>query len=233
MVDVSVEIDKGALRRLEDLLARVEREMPNRLGTEIRRAALYICQSLKKRTKQAPKRVRPNEYTAFISPNPPKYVHSNTVGRPLLRRWRLVRLPGTPDRTSYDHYVYTKRHRGKGGRMVGGSEAQEVRELLKFHGGISRPGLAKKSWGWIANELYAASSMGDLSFKRGKGVRRDPVNAVKGVFRRFGKDAEAIISNRLDYIGAALPPGALEEALSAAVSRLDHNIQNHIERVLK
>ena len=233
MVDISVSVDSVALGRLEDLLARVKRETPRRLGTELRRAALYICRALKKRTKQAPKRARPNEYMAFISPFPPKYVHSNSAGHPLLRRWHLVRFPGTPDRRSYDYYVYTKRHMGKRGRMVGGSEAQELRELVKFHTGIARAGLAKRSWGWIANELYAASSMGDLSFKRGKGVRRDPVNAVKGVFRRFGRDAEAIISNRLDYIGAALPPGAIEEAIRSATSQLDYNIKNHFEKVLK
>ena len=36
--------------------------------------------------------------------------------------------------------------------------------------------------------------------------------------------------NRLDYALDALPAGALNEGITAAVNRLEHNIDNHIQR---
>lgn len=231
MVTASVEIDRAALARLEAVLAKVERETPKRLATETRRAALYVCQALKKRTRKAPKRIRRNEWEAEPSPRPPRYVHSNSAGRALLRRWALTRKRGTPDAYTRDHYVYTKARRGRGGRMVGKSVAGELRELLKHHGGISRPGLAKLSWGWIAKRIYNAAE-GDLSFKRGK-VRRDPRRAVSGKFARDPRGAMAELVNALDYIADACPAAAVSEAVEAAAKRLEHNIDKHIERTAK
>lgn len=230
MLSVSVQADAAALRRIQSLLYDVAKRTPKRLAVETRRAALYICRSLKSRTLKAPKRLRPREIAAAISTVPPKYVHSNSAGHALLRRWQFTRKVGTPDVYTKQYYVYTKRHRGKGGRMVGGSVAAERRELLKVHGGIRRAGLAKKSWGWVAQGIYAASAMGDLSWKRSKGERRDPRNYVRGEHRATATGASARILNRLDYIRAALKPGAFAEAVNAAANRLEHNIRNHIER---
>ena len=232
MVKTAVEIDRAALARLEAVLAKVGRETPRRLATETRRAALYVCQALKKRTRKAPKRIRRNEWEAEPSPRPPRYVHSNSAGRALLRRWSLTRKRGTPAAYTRDHFVYTKARRGRGGRMVGKSVAGELRELIARHGGISRPGLAKLSWGWIAKRIYNASAEGDLSFKRGK-IRRDPRRAVSGKFARDPRGAMAELVNALDYIAAACPAAAVSEAVEAAAKRLEHNIEKHIERTTK
>lgn len=229
MVSMSVEIDRAAVARLDALLSRVEAETPQRLAAETRRAAIYICQSLRSRTKVAPKRIRKSEYEASISTVPPKYIHSNSAHRRLLRRWTLTRKLGTPDQNTYHYYVYTDRHRGKGGRMVGGNRSAELRELIQQHGGIPRAGLAKQSWGWAMKQLGGAAA-GDLSWRRTKRERRDPRAFVKGLFRKLAGGAEALVRNRLDYIVDALQPGALDSALSAATRRLEHNIENHIER---
>lgn len=232
MVGVAVEIDSAAMARLEGLLMRVAKETPKRMATETRRAALYICQGLRKRTRKAPKRIPRHEWSARPSPNPPRYAHSNSAGRALLRRWSLTRKEGTPDVNTHDYYVYTKARRSKDGRMVGKSRAGEIRELLARHGGITRPGLAKLSWGWVAKRIYNASAAGDLSFKRGK-IRRDPRKAVNGKFERRANAALAEIHNALDYISAACPPAAVNAAVTAAANRLEHNIRNHIERIAK
>lgn len=230
MVGVAAQIDAAALARVQSLLDGVAKRTPQRLAAETRRAALYICRSLKARTLKAPKRMRARERAACVSAVPPKYIHSNSAGRRLLRRWTLTRKLGTPDAYSKHYYVYTDRHPGGNGRMAGGSLAAERRELLKRHGGIRRAGLAKKSWGWIARGIYAASPMGDLSWKRSGGERRDPRDYVRGEHRATAAGAFARILNRLDYIRAALKPGAIAEAVNAAANRLEHNIVNHIER---
>ena len=224
MVSVTAEIDRAALDRLEGLLASIAEKAPVRLASETRRAAIYICQSLRKRTKSAPKRIRSREYAASISTVPPKYVHSNSSHHKLLRRWTLTRKVGTPDEYSKHYFVYTARHRVKGGKMAGGSQSAEKRELVQQHGGIPRHGLAKKSWGWAMNQIHSGTAAGDLSWKRTKGERRDPRHAIKGLFRQLPGGAEAQIQNKLDYILDALPPGALDEAVNAAAKRLEYNV---------
>ena len=230
MVDVSCEIDRAAVARLDGLLSRIERETPKRLATETRRAAIYICTSLRARTKKAPKRAPLREMRAEPSWEPPRYIHSNSAGHRLLRRWALWRKLGTPAQYVNHHYVYTKAHRGRDGRMVGKSPASERRELFRLHGGISRAGLAKLSWGWLMKQIYGGAAAGDISWKRTKGERRDPRRYVTGLFLRAANGATAVIRNGLDYILDALPAGALPAAMDAASKRLEHNILNNIER---
>lgn len=231
MVGVSVQIDEAALKPLADVLERVARETPERLVTETRRAALYLCQALKKRTRRAPKKIPKAEWAARTSWAPPRYAHSNSKGRALLRRWTLARKLRTPDAYSKHYFVYTKARRGADGKMVGKNEAEELRELLRVHGGIQNAGLAKASWGWLAKRIYNAADEGALMVAfRTKKWRRDPRRAVTSLFRRIVGGASADLVNALDYISAACPPAALEEAAAATARRLEHNIANHIER---
>lgn len=229
MVTISAEIDKAASARLEAMLSRVAAETPRRLATETRRAAVYVCQSLGKRTIVAPKRARANEVRAVPSPVAPRYVHSNSAGHPLLRRWQLTRKVGTPDAYTKQYYVYTAAHRAKNGKMVGKKLAKERSELLRLHAGIARRGLAKKSWGWIQAALHGAGTM-DLAWKKRRGERRDPRHYVRGLFQKATGGAFAEIANHLDYALDALKPGALNEAVASAAKRLEYNILNNLER---
>lgn len=229
MVSMTCDIDQAAVARFDGLLSRIQREMPKTLATETRRAAIYVCQSLRARTKVAPKRIRKSEYEAAVSTVPPKYVHSHSAHRRLLRRWTLTRKKGTPDQNTYHYYVYTERHRGKDGRMVGDSQSAELRELIQQHGGIPRAGLAKLSWGWAMKQIYNGFSA-DLTWKCRRSDRRDPRQYVKGQFSKSPNGAFALIHNALDYIFEALRPGALTEAIDAAAKRLEFNIDNHLGR---
>lgn len=228
MVDLTLDIDQNAVADLDNLLSRIAVETPRKLGTETRRAAIYICQALRARTKKAPKRVRPNEWAAEPSNVPPRYIHGRYFyageGRPLLRRWSFTRKLGTPDQYTKHYYVYTNAKRGKGGRMIGKSPAQERRELVRNHGGIPRAGLAKTSWGWVMKQIYNAAPVTDMVWKKTKGERRDPRQYVKGMFARVASGAMAEIDNSLDYILDALPPGAVSEAIEAATKRMEFNV---------
>ena len=163
MVEVSCKVDRAAVANLEGILRQAEKESPRKCAAETRRAAIYICQSLRANTKVAKKNIRsyPSEYAANLSTLWPPYIHSNSADHRLLRRWQLARKLGTPAESVHHYYVYTDRHRVKG-KMVGGSIAREKAELLRLHGKISRYGLAKKSWGWVMKGLYDGGA-GDLS----------------------------------------------------------------------
>lgn len=231
MMSVSVDIDRAAVDRLDALLSRVAAETPKRLGKELQRAGVYICKAFKSRTKIAPKKIPPSEYRAEPSTVKPVYITKN--GR-LLHRWSLTRKLGTPAQNHHNYFVYSDARRGKGGKMVGANKAAEKRELLRFHGQILRRGLAKKSWGWVAQGIYngGAAGMGDLSWRKAKHDRRDPRDSVRGIFRQHSAGASVELLNRLDYALDALPPAALNEGITAAVNRLEHNINHHLERVV-
>lgn len=235
MFTATVDIDPAAVKRLEELFDFIEKETPLVAADQVRRAGIYICKSLAVRTPTAPKRIPPREYRAIPSPNPPRYLtyyskksdHGRKGRRPHpLRRWQLTRKIGTPAENAYDYYVYTDAYRGKGGKMIGKNTAQEKKELLQFHGKIRRHGLAKKSWGWIAHQIYAqdASGFGDLSYKRTKGERRDPRAAARGAFEQQRNSAMVKIANKLDYIGAIIPTTMVNDAFMAAVKKLEYNV---------
>jgi hypothetical protein len=230
MIEANVEIDQAAVSHMTSLLRDVAYYMPERLADETKRAAIYVCKSLRARTKVAPKRIPKSEYAATPSVVPPRYVHSNSAHRKLLRRWTLARKLGTPDAYAKHYFVYTEARRkwvrGRGYVMVGKQNANEIRELLKFHGGIQHRGLAKKSWGWAANKIYNnGAAAGDLSWKHGKKDRRDPRRYVHGMFFKTGSGAEARLDTNMESAYNALQPGGLEEAINAAAARLRHNLE--------
>lgn len=114
--------------------------------------------------------------------------------------------------------------------MVGKSPAAERRELLRLHGGITRAGLAKKSWGWVMKELHDGTAGMDLAWKRTRGERRDPRHYVKGKFAKLPDGPIAAIHNGLDYIGTVVPPTAVSAAITAATKRLEHNVEGELIR---
>lgn len=225
MVGVSMNIDETALHAIDALLVRIATLTPKRIASETRHAAILLCKSLRARTRQAPKKIPKSEYAATPSAVPPRYIHSNSEGHALLRRWTLARKLGTPDAYAKHYFVYTSAHRNKRGKMVGKNEAAERRELLQQHGGIPRHGLAKKSWGWIAKQIYNAVGIEDLAYRPRKGERRDPRREVNGVFQRLKYGGIAVLHNKLDYILEALQPGALDESVRAATSNLYRSVE--------
>ena len=233
MVGVSMNIDETALHGLNALLVRIATLTPKRIASETRHAAILLCNSLRARTRQAPKKIPKSEYSATPSAVPPRYMfyfgkndktRQGMRDKPL-RRWTLTRKLGTPDAYAKHYFVYTSAHRNKRGKMVGMNAAEERRELLQQHGGIPRHGLAKKSWGWIAKEIYNAVGIEDLAYRPRKGEQRDPRRAVNGVFQRLKDGGIAVLHNKLDYILDALQPGALDESVRAATSNLYHSVE--------
>ncbi len=228
MTEITASIDTVGMNNLQAILTRIALETPERLATETRHALILLCRSLKARTKKAPKKIRSKEYAAEISSVPPKYIHSNSAGHRLLRRWTLARKLGTPDAYARHYYVYTDRHR-RNGRMAGGSTAAEKRELLRQHGGIPRAGLAKKSWGWIAKKLYNSGEFSDLAYTPRRGEKRDPRREVDGKFVRTRQGAGGYLHNKLDYIADAMITGGVDEAIRAASSALYRSVWGALE----
>ncbi|MBQ1429089.1 MAG: hypothetical protein IIZ06_05420 [Kiritimatiellae bacterium] len=231
MLDVSVDIDENATRRLESLFERFEREMPDRLAGATRRAGIYVLKSLKARTLKAPKRMRRVEYV--LTPRKGGYI---TRDGNVFHLWNYVHLPGTSDEKRKTFGAYATRTRTSDTRWKwrGLKKADERREIIEYRHllEIRRAGLAKLSWDWIAAKIMQTHG-GAVSWKRTRGERRDPRNFVRGLFRRImGKGAAVLIQNELDYILRTLPAGAIGEALNAASKRLEWNIEQEAKKAL-
>lgn len=236
MVAVTCDIDTAAVARLDGLLTRIEREMPERLAGATKRAGLYVIGSLKKRTIKAPKRMRKSEYS--LEPMRGKYItrdpRRGTTGpweRATLHRWEFKHIPSS---TTKHFAAYATRQRSKATKWKwrGLKLADERREIITSHDllKIRRAGLAKVSWDWVFGQIMRGHA--SMPWRRMRGERRDPRNFVKGLFTRLvGKGAAVEIKNALDYIMDALKPGALAEAMDAASKRLEHNISEEIGKM--
>lgn len=231
MVEVAVDIDQAAVQRIDRALHTIQELAPERIGGSVRRAGIYVLNSLKARTIKAPAVRRKSEYTL----NPIKGAYITRRGL-VLHQWEFVRLPGTPAETRKVYAAFASRQRVKtarGWRWSGINKAAERQEVINYNDllRIRRAGLAKLSWGWIASQILGSTnSVG--SWQRMRGERRDPRNFVKGLFTRIANvGAKAEIKNSLDYIFDALPPGAIGEALNAASKRLEYNINEEMKKL--
>jgi len=202
----SVAYMNQAMRQMEKDFGKGVKLMPKQISVD-------VCNSLKSKTKKAPKRARPKEYDLVISPVPPRYI---TTKRGVLHRWQLTRKLGTPDQYVRQYYAYAHLKHNKAGRIVKDLAAEKA-EIRKYHLGISRAGLAKKSFDWIKGEIKGGGA--DMVWTRRKGERRDPRRSVDGKYVKTSDGASATIDNRLDYIRAALKPMAVEQAMKDAIAK--------------
>lgn len=236
MVNLSIAIDQATVNAIGEGLSLLARESVEVQGRETRKMGLSICNSLRaaRVCPVAPKRIRPKEYVAGLSPRPPRYVtYRNHRRLPIaLHRWRLTRKLGTPDQFSKDHYVYCRLRHGPGGVVVK-DLAAEKRELLLVHGGIENRGLARKSWGWAKKAIYSAAP-DTADWRASKYNRRDPRRDVTGFFRDYVtgpmKGAELKIDNRLDYIGEIIPDASVNEAIMRGYNKWRHNFEALVAR---
>lgn len=244
MVSTTLQIDQRGLDEITGMLDRFAKDFPRRVGTMTRKAGLAICDSLRARTKRAPKRARSSEIVAFPSQERPKYITYRPQGKKWARpgnrlpfaihRWSFAKRVGTDGAKAMEVFVYSRLRHNKRGEIVKDLSAERA-ELLRLKGQIFHAGLAKASWGWAKREIFAGAA-GDASWKRRKNDRRDPTKAVDGEFHEtIGAEqssASVLIENRLDYIFGALEPGAEREAVEAAKKNISWKIGNEYDHLM-
>ncbi|MGN0876061.1 MAG: hypothetical protein ACI4TC_02210 [Kiritimatiellia bacterium] len=244
MVTATVSVDRAALDEITGMLDKFGKDFPGRVGVMTRKVGLSLCDSLRARTKKAPKKARSSEIFAEPSQEKPKYITYRPQGKKWARpghrlpfdihRWSFAKRVGTPGVRVAQVFVYARLRHTKRGDIVKDLAAEKA-ELLRQKGQNFHAGLAKASWGWVKREIFSGASE-DASWKRRKNDRRDPTKAVDGAFaetRSGNKSAAAVsIENRLDYICDALPEDAQRAAIEAAQRDLAWRIENDTKRFL-
>lgn len=231
MVDVQAQVTGGADINLA--LAAFSNALGEGAATAPKVAAMSVCNSMRARTKKAPKRARPNEYRLELHPDPPRYItykDGRKLDRPL-HRWLVTRKLGTPDQYTKSAFAYVGIKTDRKGRPVKNLAAEKA-ELRKFQLGIFHAGLAKQSWNWSKGEI-SGKGKGTV-WKKRRNDLRNPKDSVSGSYRRDASvttsGGVAEIHNRLDYISAAMPSGAEDAALSAAARDIMHRAEQVVSR---
>ncbi len=237
MTTLSAEIDKATILEYMQYFNYIAQTEPQNLSRATKVAGLEVCKSLKARTRKSPKKIPAKEYLATTKAVPMPHYITWKKGKgpvsPPLHRWMLVKKRGTPAEHTGYYFVYSherfKRRMGmKNGNWQGivrrvPDLTAEKRELIKNYGGIFHTGLAKRSWGWAAQGVYNGMT-NDVSFKLRHRDKRDPRREVSGETRTTSNavntTTEVNIANRLDYITAAMYPGAVNDAAQAALQSL-------------
>ena len=221
------------IKALTDYQKKTQRD----LREALRSATIDLVKSLRARTRRAPKIV-PREDIRW-GESDPKYItgeDGRQFRRVVVSRWNK----GV--RKNHIHWqpVLTKYRIRKTSRGISESwteaKAAMLREARQRFGGIRQWGLAKKSWGWFMKSLFH-DSMQDENPKAKIDKRM-----VDGGIKEYREPlpdgtidlsapihCDIDITNRLDYIRKAMPPGVLAIAVQKATNLINHKINARLK----
>lgn len=211
LLDISAEVPTKTIENFTRACSRYKDELGNRQAVAIRRGTIALVKSLRARTAKA-KKLAPAAHVARCSN--PRYLTPKGHGQKSQRAWTIRRRVGSDREEAYIHAADSK---------------AEARRKFAIY---TRWGLARKSWGWFMKALFnrAAPTEGNPKAK----VDDRMVNGyLREVVTGPNPSVEVLIVNRLDYIRDALPPGALEESMTAATNSINKQIDDGLAKARK
>ncbi len=210
LFDISAEVPKGTVQAFQKAFNRYRDELGNSQKVAVRRGTIALIRGLRARTakakKQAPLRdVQRSEKPRYLTPK-----GRNQISKPA---WRILR------------------HNDKGAKWY--IHAADTRaEARAKHAQYTKWGLARKSWGWFMHALFnrnnpeSANPKAKIDSRMTEGYIREIVTGVN-------PRVEVLIVNKLDYIRAAIPEGALSVAMSKATNSINAQIDKGIAKARK
>lgn len=238
MLAVTLDIPAADLDAFKAALARYSKETRRDMRGALRSSTIDLIKGLRARTRKSAKTVARTDVR--WGEEPPKYITGTKTGK-LFRRVVVTRyISGKKvQRVHWQPVGFKYRARKTtGGVSESWNEATPamLREARKNFGAIRRWGLAKKSWGWFMKALFKraladenpAATIDSRMVDGGIVERRD--RAADGSIDLTAPiKCEITIINRLDYIRAALRPGALAEAVAAATRSINFKIDKGLK----
>lgn len=208
---ISAKLPPEVVKDFVNAYTRYKTELGNAQPDAIRRGVVALIQSLRARTPAAKKRIPRKSVQKYDGPGP-HYI-TERGGEKAYHRW-------------------TVRRWDKGKRVTKIYAADTGTEVWQRFGYVYRHKLAKKSWGKFMQ----------LLFKRSEPAGGNP-NAkvtdrmVHGYMNEFvtgdNPRVEVLMVNELDYITRQTTPEMVEEAMHAATTRINHQIDRIIRRRTK
>lgn len=204
---VEISIDGVAKRRVLSFaraMGLYQKRLGNSQAVAVRRGTISLVKSLRNRTKQSKKMVP--AYNVIRSEYPP-YLTPKGKNQKRAKAWKVLRH-GTNGARWYVHPAKTKG------------------EARKKYGTYSRWGLAKQSWGWFMHSLFNRSD--EVKNPKAKvDSRMVEASPLREIVTGGNPRVELTIVNKLDYIRAALQPGALEQSMHHATKFMYGQLITH------
>ncbi len=210
-LDIRASVPDATIRDFARACGRFRDELGNTQAVALRRGVIALIKSVRARTKAAGKSVKLSAFAPYDGDGP----HYITPKSGQFKGLPLHRFTKQGYRKHQPH-VYTY-------------AAASRRDAWQRHGKIVRHRLAKKSWGWFMQKLFNRAAPSDGNPRAV--VRDDMVDGyLKEVATGSDPRVECLIVNNLDYIRDALQANALEEAMRAATSAIDAQIDKGLAK---
>lgn len=211
VISISASVSDAAIRDFSRACFRFRDELGNTQAVAMRRGVIALIKSIRARTKASRKSVKLAAFAPYDGSGP-HYITPKSgqfKGLPLHRFTKQGYRKHQP-------YVYTY-------------AAASRTDAWKRHGKIVRHRLAKKSWGWFMQKLFHRAAPSDGNPRAV--VRDDMVDGyLKEVTNDENPRVECLIVNNLDYIRDALESNALEDAMRAATTAINAQIDKGIAK---
>lgn len=211
ILDISASVPQAVVSDFMRACSRYADELGNTQRVAIRRGTIALVKSLRARTAKAKKQAPTGDVTRAT----PRYLTPKGHHQKPQPAWVIRRHVGDKGERHYIHTADTR--------------AEARRKYAQY----TRYGLAKLSWGWFMKALFNRSIPGESANPRAKVDSRMTEGYLRESGVGKGRVVEVLIVNRLDYITAALPSGALEESMRAATNSINKQIDDGLAKARK
>ena len=215
MLEINVEIPKETVAAFESAFTRFQTDLGYSQKVAVRRGVVSFIQKVRTRTLRA-KEYIPQKRVTRYSGSGPKYITPKRKGQKPQPRWTVRKRDGSPQHTYAKH-------------AAGVDTAEAAR--AKF-GKIRRWGLARTSWGLFMTHLFNRAN------PEGKNPAAKVRNGltegyIKEIVTGSNPRVEAVLVNRLGYIGEATSDAAIAEAMQKAANQMNGYIDKKLKEGLK
>ena len=211
LLDISASVPQATVADFMRACSRYTDELGNTQRVAIRRGTIALVKSLRARTAKAKKQAPVSDITRAT----PRYITPKGKHQKSQPAWMIRRHVGDKGER---HYIHTA-----------DSRADARKKFAQY----TRYGLAKLSWGWFMKTLFNRAIPGESANPRAKIDSRMAEGHILERGAGKGRVVEVLLVNKLDYITAALPSGALEDSMRAATNSINKQINEGLTKARK
>lgn len=212
LLDISASVPQATVDDFMRACSRYTDELGNTQRTAIRRGTIALVKSLRARTAKSKKQAPVADITRA---DKPRYITPKGNHQKSQPAWMIRRHVGDKGERHYIHTADTRAEARK-----------KFAQYTKF-------GLAKLSWGWFMKTLFNRAIPGESANPRAQIDSRMTEGHLLERGSGNGRVVEVLLVNKLDYITAALPSGALEDSMRAATNSINKQIDDGLAKARK
>ena len=211
LLDISASVPQATIANFLRACSRYKDELGNTQAVAIRRGTIALVKSLRARTAKSKKQAPATDITRA---DKPRYITPKGKNQKAQPAWKVRRFGSKGER----FFIHPADSRAEA--------RKKFAQYTKF-------GLAKLSWGWFMKTLFNRAIPGESANPKAKIDERMTEGHLREIVTGANPRVEVLIVNKLDYISAALPSGALEDSMRAATNSINTQINEGLAKARK